>query len=321
LPVNRYTDSWLGCFCLRDTLNNKLSVNRLTGSLGAEIQGLPLVNLNSEQVATIESLLHQHLVLFFPQQFLDIESHVALGSHFGPLDSHPNLDNPFTKHENVFELAASHGGVADEWHSDISFSANPAKISILNMIECPEVGGDTLWASTYAAYEALSAPLRELCEGLTALHDASPHGKPEINVIHPVVRIHPATKRKALFVNQHFTRRLVEMSHEESNMLLDYLVRWIASPKFTIRYRWHKGTIAIWDNRCTQHFVVSDFDEQRVIQRVTVMGDKPEATAAPRWQPYVRRENVGATSRYDQQLNDALGIDILTLESNRKKVK
>lgn len=300
-------------------MSSKLSVKRLAGSLGAQIQGLPLVNLNSEQIATIESLLHQHLVLFFPQQFLDIEAHVALGSHFGPLDSHPNLDNPFTKHEKVFELAASHGGVADEWHSDISFSANPSKISILNMIECPEVGGDTLWASTYAAYDALSAPLQELCESLTALHDAAPHGKPEINTIHPVVRIHPVTKRKALFVNQHFTRRLVELSHEESNMLLDYLVRWIASPRFTVRYRWHKGTIAIWDNRCTQHFVVSDFDQQRVIQRVTVMGDKPEAAAASRWQPYVRRENVGASSRYDQQLNDTLGRHILTLESNRKK--
>lgn len=300
-------------------MSNKLSVNRLTGSLGAEIEGLRLVNLNSEQIATIESLLHQHLVLFFPQQFLDIEAHVALGSHFGPLDSHPNLDNPFTKHEKVFELAASHGGVADEWHSDISFSANPSKISILNMIECPEVGGDTLWASTYAAYEALSEPLQELCASLTALHDAAPHGKPEINTIHPVVRIHPVTKRKALFVNQHFTRRLVELSHEESNMLLDYLVRWIASPKFTLRYRWHKGTIAIWDNRCTQHFVVSDFNQQRIIQRVTVMGDKPEAAAATRWQPYVRKENVGASSRYDQQLNDTLGRQVLTLESNRKK--
>lgn len=300
-------------------MSDELTVTRLTGSLGAEIRGLPLVDLNREQVAAIEALLHQHLVLFFPQQFLDIEAHVALGDCFGPLESHPNLDNPFTRHEKVFELAASHGGVADEWHSDLSFSANPSKISVLNMIECPEVGGDTLWASTYAAYDALSPPLQELCEGLTALHDAAPHGKPEINTIHPVVRIHPVTKRKALFLNQHFTRRLVELSHEESNMLLDYLVRWIASPRFTVRYRWHKGTIAIWDNRCTQHFVVSDFDQERVIQRVTVMGDKPEAAAEPRWQPYVRRENVGASSRYDQQLNDALGRQIPTLESNRKK--
>jgi taurine dioxygenase len=192
-------------------------------------------------------------------------------------------------------------------------------MSILNMIECPSVGGDTLWSSAYAAYDALSTPLQELCAGLTALHDAAPHGKPEMTAIHPVVRIHPVTKRRALFVNQHFTRRLVELSHDESRLLLDYLTNWIASPRFTLRYRWQKGTIAIWDNRCTQHFVVSDFSGQRVIQRVTVMGDTPEAAQAPRWEPYVRRQNVGATSRYDQQLNEALGRQVMTLESNRKK--
>jgi taurine dioxygenase len=299
-------------------VNDELSVTRLTGALGAEIEGLQLRDLNAEQIDAIRALLHEHLVLFFPGQFLDIDSHVALGSHFGPLESHPNLDNPFTTHPQVFELAASHGGVADEWHSDISFSPNPAAISILNMIECPHVGGDTMWASTYAAYEALSPPLQELCAGLTALHDAAPHGQPEINAIHPVVRIHPESGRRALFVNQHFTRRLVELSHDESQLLLGYLVRWIANPRFTVRYRWQKGTIAMWDNRCTQHFVVSDFNEQRIIQRVTVMGDTPEAAQAAQWEPYVRKETVGATSRYDQQLSDALGRQIETLESNRK---
>lgn len=300
-------------------MGSNIDVTRLTGALGAEIRGLALRDLDAEGIETVESLLHEHQVLFFPEQHLDIDAHVALGGHFGPLDSHPNLENPYTRHEKVFELAASHGGLADEWHSDISFSANPSVMSVLNMIECPAVGGDTLWASTCAAYEALSAPLREFCDGLTALHDAAPHGKPEVNAIHPVVRVHPATGRRALFVNEHFTRRVVELSHEESRMLLDYLVRWIASPRFTVRYRWRKGTIAIWDNRCTQHFVVGDFDDERVIQRVTVMGDKPEAAAPPRFEPYLRREAVGATSRYDQQLNDALGREIRTLESNRRK--
>lgn len=300
-------------------MDNEISVTRLTGALGAEIEGLELRDLDAEAVARIESLLYEHQVLFFPGQHLDIDAHVALGSHFGPLDSHPNLDNPFTRHEKVFELAASHGGLADEWHSDISFSASPSVMSILNMVECPAVGGDTLWASTSGAYDALSTPLRDFCDGLSALHDAAPHGKPEVNAIHPVVRVHPATGRKSLFINQHFTRRIVELSHEESRVLLDYLVRWIASPRFTVRYRWHEGTIAIWDNRCTQHFVVGDFNEQRVIQRVTVMGDRPEAAAQPRWEPYVRLETAGATSRYDQQLNDALGRHIETLESNRKK--
>lgn len=299
-------------------MNTKLSIERLTTALGAEVRGMSLRGVDAGQVEAIKSLLLEHQVLFFPEQFLDIDAHVALGEHFGPLDAHPNLENPFTQHPQVFELAASHGGVADEWHSDISFSSEPALMSILNMIECPAVGGDTMWANTAAAYDALSAPLRDLCDGLTALHDATPHGKPETNAIHPVVRTHPVTGRKSLFVNEHFTRRIVELSHEESELLLGHLARWIVQPRFCVRYRWQKGTIAIWDNRCTQHFVVGDFDEQRIIQRVTVMGDKPESEEAPRWEPYTRQQVVGATSRYDQQLNQALGREALTLESNRK---
>ena len=299
-------------------MNSELSIERLTAALGAEIRGVALRDVDAGQVETISALLLEHQVLFFPEQFLDIDAHVALGAHFGPLDAHPNLENPFTQHPQVFELAASHGGVADEWHSDISFSAEPSAMSILNMVECPAVGGDTMWANTAAAYDALSAPLRELCDGLSALHDATPHGKPEVNAIHPVVRRHPVTGRKSLFVNQHFTRRIVELSHEESELLLGHLTRWIAQPRFCVRYRWHQGTIAMWDNRCTQHFVVGDFDGQRIIQRVTVMGDHPEPAAPPRWEPFTRQQVVGATSRYDQQLNAALGREVRTLESNRK---
>ena len=300
-------------------MHEELSVTRLAGALGAEVLGLSLRDIDTAGAAQIEALLLEHQVLFFPQQDLDIDSHVALGSHFGPLESHPNLDNPFTRHDKVFELAASHGGLADEWHSDISFSPEPAVMSILNMIECPATGGDTMWASCSAAYDALSPPMQDFCAGLSALHDATPHGKPEVNAIHPLVRLHPVTGQRALFVNEHFTRRVVELSHAESRMLLDYLTSWIASPRFTVRYRWRKGTVAIWDNRCTQHYVVGDFDGERVIQRVTVMGDRPEAAVAPRYEAYLRRENVGATSRYDAQLNEALGRDIQTLESNRKK--
>ncbi|MGI9319146.1 MAG: TauD/TfdA dioxygenase family protein [bacterium] len=297
-------------------MNTELQINRLSGSLGAEIHGLGLVDAGEEEVATIKTLLLEHQVLFFPDQFLSVDDHVSFGRHFGDLESHPHLNNPFTAHPEIFELAASHGGVADEWHSDITFQSHPSILSILNMVKCPEVGGDTLWASASAAYEALSAPLQNLCDGLTALHDAAPHGKPEITAIHPVVRIHPDTGRKSLFVNEHFTRRIVEMSHRESKMLLEYLVAWVASPRFSVRYRWNEGAIAIWDNRCTQHFVLSDFDQQRVIQRVTIAGDIPESDEAPRWEPFVRTEKQGATSRYDQQLNDHLGRQVITLESN-----
>lgn len=132
-------------------MNTKLSIERLTTALGAEVRGMSLRGVDAEQVETIKSLLLEHQVTFFPEQFLDIDAHVALGEHFGPLDAHPNLENPFTRHPQVFELAASHGGVADEWHSDISFSSEPAMMSILNMIECPTVGGDTMCANTAAA--------------------------------------------------------------------------------------------------------------------------------------------------------------------------
>jgi taurine dioxygenase len=281
-------------------------VTRLAGSLGAEVRNLSLKEVDEEQAEAVRDLLTEHLVLFFPDQHLTVDEHVAFGRFFGVLEGHPNLDNPFSNHPEIFELVATRGGIADEWHSDITFQEQPSVMAILNMVKCPEVGGDTMWSNMYLAYEQLSTPLRELCEGLTALHDATPHGKPESMTIHPVVRVHPVTRRKSLFVNEHFTRRIVELSHEESDHLLAYLTRWATSPRFTVRYRWGEGTIAMWDNRCTQHYVLNDFDQERVIQRVTVMGDEPEAASEPRWEPYVRGRHAGATSRYDRQLNQLL---------------
>ncbi len=277
-------------------------VVRLSGSLGAEVRGVSVKDLSPDDAESIHSLLMEHQVLFFPEQNLTAAEHVAFGRHFGELEGHPHLDNPVAEHPEIFELAASRGGVADEWHSDISFQEQPSVMAILNMIKCPEVGGDTMWADMYGAYEELSAPLRELCEGLTALHDAAPHGKPEKTTIHPVVRVHPVTRKKSLFVNEHFTRRIVELSHEESDHLLAYLTRWATSPRFTVRYRWSEGALAMWDNRCTQHYVLNDFVGERVIQRVTVMGDEVAAAHEPRWEPYVRTRSAGATSRYDRQL-------------------
>lgn len=283
-----------------------LTVQRLSGSLGAEVRGVSLKSAGAELARQIESLLLEHLVLFFPDQHLTIDEHVKFGRHFGQLEGHPNLDNPFTDHPEIFELAATSGGIADEWHSDLSFQEQPSVMAILNMVECPDAGGDTLWANMYKAYDELSPPLRELCDGLTALHDAEPHGKPEIMTIHPVVRIHPITKKRSLFVNEHFTRRIVELSHAESTHLLAYLTRWVTSPGFTVRYRWTRGTVAMWDNRCTQHFVLNDFASERIIQRVTVVGDQPEAARPPRWEPFVRGGHAGATSRYDRRLKKLL---------------
>lgn len=280
---------------------NHWQINRLAGALGAEVRGVDLSSPSNEDIERIKSELLEHQVLFFPEQHLSVDEHVALGPHFGEMEGHPHLNN-VEGHPELFELVASGGGVADEWHTDLTFREQPAKMSILRMVKCPEAGGDTLWTSLTAAYDALSAPMKDLCEGLTALHDAAPHNRPDKMAIHPVVRVHPDSGKKALYVNEHFTRRIVEMSAEESRMLLDYLTRWVASNQFTVRYRWAEGTVAMWDNRATQHCVLNDFEGERIIHRVTIMGDEVEGARAPRWDPWVRPGRLSATSRHDRQL-------------------
>lgn len=298
-----------------------LKVVQLSGSLGAEVRGISLKDVGADEAEVLRSLLMEHLVLFFPEQHLDVDDHIAFGRHFGRLEAHPNLENPFSDRAEIFELVASRGGVAEEWHSDITFQEEPSIFAILRMVKCPVVGGDTMWANMYKAFDELSPPLQDLCLGLSALHDATAHDMPEKMAIHPVVRVHPVTGRKSLFVNEHFTRRIVELSHEESKHLLDYLTRWVTDARFTVRYRWSEGDVAMWDNRCTQHFVLNDFDEERAIQRVTVMGDRPERASPLRWEPYVRGRNPGATSRYDRQLNEFLGRQEASLESNPRSTK
>ena len=268
-----------------------LDVRRLSGSLGAEVGGIALGQATERDAAGIHELLLEHMVLFFPGQHLSADEHLAFGRLFGELEAHPNLDLERERPE-FFELRATDGagGIADEWHSDITFAPQPSKFAILQAKVVPEVGGDTLWSNACKAYDELSAPIRELCDGLTAYHDASPHLAPEKGAIHPVVRVHPETGRRSLFVNEHFTRRIVELSDAESALLLGHLTRWVQQPRFTVRYRWTAGTVAMWDNRCTQHHVLNDFEGERVIQRVTVMGDDPRpAVPERRWPAFGSR--------------------------------
>ena len=279
-----------------------LEVSRLSAALGAEITNVDLAKVTDAEVDEIKSLLNEHKVIFFPGQKISMDEHVDFGSKFGELEGHPNLKkNNSQSHPKVFELVASEGGIADEWHTDITFQDSPALMSVLHMVKCPEIGGDTMWSSLSAAYDALSDPLKDLCDGLTALHDARPHGKPEKTAIHPVVRTHPETGKKILYVNEHFTRRIVEMSMDESDMLLSHLTKWVTRPEFTVRYNWTEGTIAMWDNRSTQHYVVNDFKDERIIQRVTIMGDVVEASSNPRWEPALR-EGFSAVTTHDKQL-------------------
>lgn len=265
-------------------MTRNLDVTRLAGSLGAEVRGFRIDAADEELAAELRTMLTEHRVLFFPDQHPSPDDHIAFGRLFGDLETHPNLQTGGERPE-FFELRAEggRGAVADEWHSDLSFSEEPSVLAILHMKVCPEVGGDTMWANTAKAYARLSAPMRELCDGLTALHDASPHYAPDNMWVHPVVRLHPDTGAPSLFVNEHFTRRIVELSPDESDLVLGHLTRWVQRPEFTVRYRWTAGTVAMWDNRATQHYVLNDFEGERVIQRVTVMGDTPRPAAATRW--------------------------------------
>ncbi len=280
-----------------------MRVTRVASALGAEVRGIRIADVDDDAAREIEKLLWQYQVLLFPGQQLSVDEHVAFGQHFGELAGHPHLKSPESDHEKIFELRASRGGVADEWHSDLTFMEQPSIYSILHMVKCPDVGGDTLWANLYQVFEELSSPMQELCEGLTAIHNAEPHGRPEVMHAHPLVRIHPETGRKVLFVNEHFTRRVVELSRAESDNLLRYLTVFISHPRFHLRYRWSEGTVAMWDNRCTQHSVLNDFEGERVIQRVTIMGDEVEG-APPRWKPYRRPGAKSDTIRHDRLLRD-----------------
>ncbi|MEQ8746085.1 TauD/TfdA family dioxygenase [Pyruvatibacter sp.] len=282
---------------------HKLKLQPLAGALGASVAGIKLADATDDDINSIKSLLTEHKVLVFPDQHLTAAQHVALGERFGELEgAHPNLAKADAPSPHIFELAASQGGIADEWHTDLTFTDTPPLMSILNMVTCPQAGGDTMWTNLIAAYAELSEPMQEMLEGLTALHDARPHGNREAMAIHPVVRVHPETGEKALYVNEHFTRRIVEMNAFESEALLAFLTRWVQNPRFTVRINWSQGMIGMWDNRVTQHFVINDFVGERVIQRVTVLGDKPEGARAPRFEPWTKRATLSATSHWDAQL-------------------
>lgn len=284
------------------TIPEHWCVRRLAGALGAEVTGPDISNPDDETINAISELLIRHQVIFLPGQSPSPQAHVDFGRCFGHLEGHPNLEADTSLPPEIFQLKASRGGVADEWHTDLTFQDQPSIMSILHIVACPDFGGDTMWTSLYEAYDALSEPMKAMCDGLTALHDALPHNHPDQMAVHPVVRVHPETGRKALYVNEHFTRRIVELNAEESEALLRFLTNWVKQPRFTVRYNWTPGSIGIWDNRCTQHFVLNDFEGERIIQRVTVVGDDVKPAANLPWKPWVREGRLSATSRHDRQL-------------------
>jgi taurine dioxygenase len=264
----------------------------VTPVIGAEIQGIDLGQpLDAATVQWLHEALTRHQVLFFRDQDISVEAQMALGRWFGQLVAHPN-DPGLPHHPEVMIIhadATSKRIAGERWHSDVSCDPEPPLGSILRIHTLPESGGDTLFASMYAAYDALSETMQRFLAGLTAVHDGAPYyrsvnrrlgrddgGRSYPRAEHPVVRTHPVSGRKALFVNEMFTTHVVGLSEAESVALLDFLFEHIRQPRFQCRFRWAKHSIAFWDNRCVQHQAIWDYWPQtRSGYRVTIKGDRP----------------------------------------------
>jgi taurine dioxygenase len=273
----------------------------ISGALGAEVTGISLRDVDDAGFEKVRDLLREHLVLFFPEQHLSPDEHRRFAVRFGEPEIHPYIPKLDPEHPEIVVLRAAGGFIADVWHTDVTFDASPPICSVLNALEMPASGGDTMWSNQYLAFASLSAPLRDLASGLTARHDASTFGHPEQQAVHPVVRRHPETGRSSLFVNRQFTRRILELSRDESEGLLAVLFAHSERADFTCRYSWRAGTIGIWDNRCTQHCAVNDYEGERVISRVTILGDHPQpAFATDRWEAFQPRRPSAATMGLDR---------------------
>ena len=267
-----------------------IEIRPLTAAIGAEVSGVDLREpLADDDVACLRQALLDHLVLFFRDQDIDDDQQLAFALRFGPMHVSPLQ----TVHQDAPEIVVldqvhPKGEGADEWHSDNTFLAEPPMGSILRAVQLPEVGGDTCFASMYAAYEALSPAMRELrrrpargprhhharCRRRSAT--ATPRSTSRETqqkcppVEHNVVVTHPETGRKALFVNRNSTTHIVGLTERENDVLLPFLFDHVRSPEFQCRFHWEQGSIAFWDNRAVQHYAVADYHERRVMHRATI---------------------------------------------------
>jgi alpha-ketoglutarate-dependent taurine dioxygenase len=271
-----------------------LSIRPLTPTVGAELEGVDLRRrLSHEEADAIEEALLAHGVVFFRNQDLTPEQHLAFARQMGPVSIPPFAPKYGTDPELVvLDQVAPKGEGADEWHSDNTFMAEPPMGSILRAVQLPTYGGDTCFASMYAAYDALSSAMKRMLDGMEAVHDITRplqkaieagHSDAKLSEVqrkwppvnHPVVRTHPITGRKALYVNGNSTTRLVGLPPREDETLLRFLIDHVRDPVFQCRFRWDLNSIAFWDNRAVQHYAVPDYAERRVMHRVTLAGDRP----------------------------------------------
>lgn len=265
------------------------TAHRVTPYMGAELGGIDLTRpLSSGQAEELQDALARFQVIFFRDQQIGHDAHKALGRVFGPLAIHSAVAGI----EGHPEIVAIHADAdskyvaGESWHSDLSADEEPPLGSILYLHTVPPTGGDTMFSSMYKAYDALSDRMKVYLEGLEAVHDANPvyhalfkdYDKRYPVATHPVIRKHPETGKKCLFVNSSYTTRIEGLSDEESKAILTFLFDHVKNPNFQVRFRWQPHSIAFWDNRAVQHLAVWDyFPDVRSGYRVTIAGDKPVA--------------------------------------------
>jgi alpha-ketoglutarate-dependent taurine dioxygenase len=278
-------------------MSHSIGVHPVAGALGAEISGVDLANdLDDETIAALRRAWLDHLVIFLRDQHLSPARFLAFARRFGEPIEYPfvkGLDD-FPEIIPVLKREHEHVNFGGVWHSDTAYLDVPPMASMLIAREIPPAGGDTLFANMYLAYETLSEGMQRMLDGLVALNssakaDASrtredrlkdtarEDAKKEYLAAHPVVRVHPETGRRALYVNVAHTVGFQDMSPEESAPILEYLFRHQVRPEFTCRFRWRAGSIAVWDNRCAQHNAINDYPgHRRLLHRITLAGDKPK---------------------------------------------
>ena len=266
----------------------RISVSKVSPAIGAVVSGVQIAEVDDETLAEIRRALNENCVVFFRDQHMTPDQHIAFGRRFGDLDVHPAAANS-AGFEEILVIAADENSSranGEAWHSDVSCEPQPPMGSILYMKEIPPVGGDTLFANMYAAYDALSDRMKEYLHGLVAVHDgnhvykglyAGVADKPAYPMAkHPIVRTHPETGRQSLFVNRSFTTHIVGVPKDESDAILDYLYNHIEHPNFQTRFVWEANSVAFWDNRSAQHRAIWDYwPHRRYGHRVTVKGDTP----------------------------------------------
>ncbi|MET7401869.1 TauD/TfdA family dioxygenase [Dactylosporangium sp. NPDC005572] len=274
-----------------------MKLDPLGPRFGAEVFGVDLDRATDAEIADVRAALVEHKVLFLRDQQLDEDGQVRLGRRLGELTaSHPVVGGVDDAHPEIYALDSADNGFADVWHTDVTFMRRPPLGSILRAVTLPPSGGDTSWADSQLAYESLSAPVRDLADRLTAVHDGNREfgyylaqrrgGQGSVwdgevvtrldPVEHPVVRVHPETGRKGLFVNPGFTSHVVGVSEAESRGILDLLYAHLTKPEHIVRHRWRPGDVAMWDNRSTIHYANRDYGTaHRVMHRITLRGDAP----------------------------------------------